>query len=294
VIEFETAAPVIVDRALYRELAKQAIKRTVEELRAKAALQAEEKRKAATRGARQPADPVGDANRERDRQLRELGDQAHGVNLDLGAALLHGLARVDPADVNVARFFVYSLLGSDYADSPYTQAGERVARLAASGIRLVIGEFRADVTMTRKDGSRGRLRIDYGDPRDPAKAVAWLWKFVDAGTTAADLYGRALVVIWAEQHASRLVVPVSQRSRQTRWGSHHDLAAKALAKLAGPHLPASLKQLEKAIERVEREHGNAERRRPRDAASPHDNDEGTGEPESRSPESGEDDLAEAA
>ena len=30
------------------------------------------------------------------------------------------------------------------------------------GIRLVIGEFRTDVTKTRKDGSRGRLRIDYG------------------------------------------------------------------------------------------------------------------------------------
>jgi hypothetical protein len=34
------------------------------------------------------------------------------------------------------------------------------ARLAVSGIRLVIEEFRADVTKTRKDGANGALRID--------------------------------------------------------------------------------------------------------------------------------------
>jgi len=41
------------------------------------------------------------------------------------------------------------LLGSDYDNSPHTSAGERVSRMAMSGIRLVIDEFRADVTKTR-------------------------------------------------------------------------------------------------------------------------------------------------
>ena len=54
-------------------------------------------------------------------------------------------------------------------------------------------------------------------------------------------------MIAAEQYASRLVVPSSQQQRPLSWSSHKDQAAKALAKLAGPHLPASLKQLEKAI-----------------------------------------------
>jgi hypothetical protein len=54
-------------------------------------------------------------------------------------------------------------------------------------------------------------------------------------------------VIAAEQHACRLVVPSSQRFGAKRWLSHKDHAAKALQKLAGPHLPATLKQLEKAI-----------------------------------------------
>ena len=159
--------------------------------------------------------------------------------------------------MTVARFFVYGMLGSDYDDSPYTQTGERVTRLAMSGIRLVIDEFRADVTKTLKNGQRGRLRVDYGDPHKPGDAVRWLWKFVDGAKTAGELYGRALVVICAEQYASRLVVPQSQRSHPTRWSSHKDHAAKALKKLAGPHLPASLKELEKAIARAHREHDMA-------------------------------------
>jgi hypothetical protein len=79
-------------------------------------------------------------------------------------------------------------------------------------------------------------------------------------------------VIAAEQYASRLVVPQSQRSHPTRWSSHKDHAAKALKKLAGPHLPASLKELEKAIARAHHEHDTAVQRvhtqaqRERDAA----------------------------
>ena len=118
------------------------------------------------------------AKRERDAQLRELTDQAHGANLDLGHALIHNLTSVDATDINVARFFVYALLGVDHDDSPYTQTGERIARIAAGGVRLVIDELRSDVTKTRKDGTRGRLRVDYGEHRNPDAALKWLWTFV--------------------------------------------------------------------------------------------------------------------
>jgi hypothetical protein len=43
---------------------------------------------------------------------------------------------------------------------------------------LVIDELRTDVTKTRKDGSRGRLRYAYGDHRDPQAALSWLWKYI--------------------------------------------------------------------------------------------------------------------
>jgi hypothetical protein len=256
-IEFERGRPIIVDRALYRDLVKGAIKRTHEELQAKAASVASEKKRA--RAKAQRADPLAAAQRERDAQMRALTDQAHGANADLGVSLLHNLAAVSPDDMDVARFFVYALLGADHDKSPYTQTGERIARLAAGGVRLTIAELRADVTKTRKDGSRGRLRIDYGDARDPEAAIAWLWKFIDGAKTAGELYGRALVVIAAEQYANRLVVPSSQRTPSTRWSSHKDLAAKALAKLAGPHVPASLTKLERAVKRTQSAYLEAER-----------------------------------
>jgi ParB/RepB/Spo0J family partition protein len=196
-IEFEHGRPIIVDRPLYRELVKTAIKRTHDELDAKATAAAKEQQ--TTHSAKQPTDPVTVAKRERDAQLRELTDQAHGANVDLGHALIHDLTSVDAASIDVARFFVYALLGADHDNSPYTQTGERIARIAAGGVRLVIDELRTDVTKTRKDGTRGRLRIDYGDHRNPEAAVAWLWKFVDAAKTASELYGRALMVIAAER-----------------------------------------------------------------------------------------------
>jgi ParB/RepB/Spo0J family partition protein len=260
-IELDHSTPIIVDRPLYRELAKGAIKRTAEELREQAERAKTERKQAASRrNGSQPEDPAEGARREHGRRVRELADQAHGANLDLGWALMNNLATVDPGDMSVAKFFVYGLFGSDYDGSPYTQSGDLVAELAARGIRLVIEEFRADVTKTLKDGSRGKLRIDYGDPKQPEKPIAWLWKFIDGARTAGELYGRALVVITAEQHACRLVVPSSQRFGAKRWPSHKDHAAKALQKLAGPHLPATIRQLEKAIAKAGTELHEAQER----------------------------------
>jgi len=103
-IEFERGRPIIVDRSMYRELVKGAIKRTHDELQTKANAVAQEKK--AARSSNAPSNPLTTAKRERDAQLRELTDQAHGANLDLGVALMHGLAAVDPTDIDVARFFV--------------------------------------------------------------------------------------------------------------------------------------------------------------------------------------------
>jgi hypothetical protein len=295
-IEFERGIGIIVDRALYRELVKGAVRRTVEELRVKAAEVVEQRKQHRSRGARTPEDPVAHATRERDRQLRELADQAHGVNLDLGQGLLNGLSTVDPSSLEVARFYVYSLLGSDYS-SGYGQAGERIHHLAVAGIRLVVGELRKDVTKTKKDGTRARLRIDYGDQREPDAALKWLWRYVDGARTAGELFGRGLVIAAAEQYAARLVLPASQRTYRMSWGSHKDIAAKALAKLAAPHLPASLKALERAVERAHAEHRSAIEASPNGSHAPaadedartegEPNEETTPEPEDETEEEAE-------
>ena len=145
------------------------------------------------------------------------------------------------------------------------------------------------MTKTKKDGSRGRLRIDYGDHRNPQDALTWQWKFVDGARTAGDLYGRALVVIVAEQHASRLVVAQSQRMPRTRWGSHKDNSAKAPAKLAKGHLPTMLKQLDRAVMQTHAafEQAEAEQRTTCKATTVSAADTGAGDQE-RSPDELED------
>jgi hypothetical protein len=146
-VEFENARPIIVDRSLYRELCEEAIKRTVEDLRIRVAEVAQERKAAKASG--RAVDPEAEARRERGRELRAIAEQAHGANLDLGWGLMNGLATVDPADMATAKFFVFAVLGADYDQSPYTLTGDRVAELAARGVRLVIEEFRTDVTKTR-------------------------------------------------------------------------------------------------------------------------------------------------
>ena len=44
----------------------------------------------------------------------------------------------------------------------------------------------------------------------------------------------------------------------TRWSSHKDIAAKALRKLAGPHVPVSLTKLERAVKRAHSAYDKAE------------------------------------
>jgi hypothetical protein len=48
-------------------------------------------------------------------------------------------------------------------------------------VRIVVEDFREDVTKNKKDGTRGRLRIDDGDrhvANNPTAAITWLWKFI--------------------------------------------------------------------------------------------------------------------
>jgi ParB/RepB/Spo0J family partition protein len=243
-------SPIIVDRSLYRELVKQAITRSLEQTRITATERAEQRKNEQQElKAQRAADPETELRRDHGRAMRGLAEQAHGANTDLGWGLRNGLASVDPTNIDVARFFVFALLEAGHGWSEKDTDSDKVTRLASTGIRLVIDEFREDVTKIKKNGERGALKISYGT-NDSSAERAWLWKFIEGGKTAGDLYGRALVVIAAEHYASRLVLPTSQQHSPLAWSSRQSRAIKALEKLAGPHVPVSLKQLEKAVKRA--------------------------------------------
>jgi hypothetical protein len=93
--------------------------------------------------------------------------------------------------------------------------------------------------------------VTYGEPED---ALKWLWKFVDGAKTAGELYGRTLVVFACQHYACQLALPNSQRRGSVLPRSHGDRARKAFGKLTKSALPASHRELARAIEREAREH----------------------------------------
>lgn len=246
-IEFEHGTPIITDRALYRELAKQAIKRTLAEQQV--AKQAEDtdrdSRKAKGKEERSPQAKLEAEHRA---TLRSLKARAHGTNLDLGAALLQKLAVVDPDDMDVARFFAYGLLGPD-TRGYLGKDDHTVETIAANGIRLVIEDHRTVTTPILKSGKRGKTKVAYGEVEDAAK---WLWKFVEGAKSAGELYGRVLVVFAAQHYAQSLVLPASQRRASVLPYTRKDTARKAFEHVTKNVLPASHVQLQRALEREAR------------------------------------------
>ena len=118
-------------------------------------------------------------------------------------------------------------------------------------MRLVFDEHRTTSTPTLKSGKPGKTRITYGEVDD---AVAWLWKFIDGASNAGELYGRVLVVFAAQHYASQLVVPGSKRRPSALPKSRKDAARKAFERIVKPILPASCKQLERALAAEARAH----------------------------------------
>jgi ParB/RepB/Spo0J family partition protein len=246
-IEFEHGMPIITDRALYRELAKQAINRTLAELHA--AKQEDISDRASRRAqGKDERTPEQKLEAEHRASVRELKTQAHGTNLDLGTALLQKLAVVDPDNIDVARFFAYGLLGPD-TRGYLGKDDHTVATIAANGIRLVIEEHRTTTTPTLKSGNPGKTKIAYGEVEDSAQ---WLWKFVDGAKNAGELYGRVLVVFAAQHYAQNLVLPASQRRNSVLPRTHKETARKAFERVTKNVLPASHVQLQRALEREAR------------------------------------------
>ena len=137
------STPLVLDRDVYRQLARQAVARTVDELRQRAGTKAHEK--AAARAPTRERPPRETLDAEHRAQVREHATRAPGVNLDLGAALLDGLATVDPGSLEVAWFFAYGLLGPD-TSSHLGTAEHRARTIAANEIRLVLAEHRSTET----------------------------------------------------------------------------------------------------------------------------------------------------
>jgi ParB/RepB/Spo0J family partition protein len=224
---------VILDRGVYRELDKTALARTVEDLRARAATRATEQRerKAAGVGKRE-CTPREEADVEHRAQTREFTRRAHNVNLDLGTALIDGLAAVDPADMDVARFFAYGLLGPDTPN--YLGTGDHVARtIAANGIRLVLDEHRTTETPTLKRGHPGKSKVTYGEP-EPLRRASRAPCRPCCSRRSSSSWGTSVHArCWPRSRPGRVATVTRVRRPPSSAGRNHNPASVSLQDDAG-------------------------------------------------------------
>jgi hypothetical protein len=118
--------------------------------------------------------------------------------------------------------------------------------IAAAGLRICIDELSSVQINKLKSGKDGKPKVVYADVAD---AERWMRKFVDGAKTAGELYGRALVVLWAAPYALDEVVAHSDRRGRVvePLFAYDDKLVKLLERLGKRHLPAQLTKLRRAI-----------------------------------------------
>ena len=186
--------------------------------------------------------------REREQELREW---ARGANLDLGRKLLDTLASVELAgNRDVADLLAYTILSrpvQGYYTAESAGGAIEVWRLAARGLRYTLADWQQEERL-----KSGKTKIAYagggktGEAREELERRFWAW--FEAGKTAEQTIGRLVVALAAARYAIDEVVPASRRHWLRLPAGKDDKAAKALERLAGGHLPASLAQARKAID----------------------------------------------
>src|SRR5687768_8170132 len=122
-----------------------------------------------------------------------------------------------------------------------------VWRLAARGLRYTLADWQREERL-----KSGKTKIVYagggktGEAREELERPFWDW--FEAGKTAEQTIGRLMVALAAARYAIDDVVPASRRHWLRLPAGKDDKAAKALERLAGGQLPASLARARSAID----------------------------------------------
>jgi hypothetical protein len=118
--------------------------------------------------------------------------------------------------------------------------------IAAAGLRICVDELSSVDVPKLKSGKDGKPRVIYADVAD---AERWMWRFVDGARTAGELYGRALVVLWAAHYALDEVLAHGERRGRVVEGlfGYDDKLVTTLERLGRRHVPAQLIKLRRAI-----------------------------------------------
>jgi hypothetical protein len=126
-----------------------------------------------------PPNPLDAIEAEHRASQRDFAIQGRAANLALGDALLQKAAIVDPTDLDVAKLFVYGLLGprTPFSGHRIEQGYElkKADMIAAAGLRLCVEELSSIEVPKLASGKDGKPRVIYADLADSER---WMWKFI--------------------------------------------------------------------------------------------------------------------
>ena len=168
---------------------------------------------------------------------RELQPRAHAANLDLGRALMTKLA-VKKLTREHALFFAYETLGHENA---YPRASENSARRVAECAARVMEEWITVQTSTLKSGQT-RSKILY---LDGEAAERRMWAYIKGATTPEEILQRVLHMHAAAAVFRRQCGPNGREPHPQ--SPENPTAARALAKLLKPLVPASVKRIDRQL-----------------------------------------------
>ncbi len=180
--------------------------------------------------------PLALASKLAQKFTRELKLPAQAANIDLGWALQNGLA-APKLSKDMAVFFAHEALGR--ANGPGNLGGHSPARRYAECAARVM---QAWITVEKKELKSGKVKetVVY---LDGEAAEQRMWGYIEGAKSAEEVLGRTLVIIAAGGRFARECGANGQTPQ--RQYPANEKARKALARIVGRIVPASIKRLER-------------------------------------------------
>lgn len=172
---------------------------------------------------------------------KELQAKAYAANVEFGRKLTLGLA-VTKLTREQALFFAYETLGPDTTKDKWFREGDRGARRIAECAARMMGDWITVDTKTLKNKEVRTTPIYL----EGAAAEQRMWEYIKAAGTPEEILQRTLQMYAAAASFKRECGPNGREPHSQK--PRNETAAKALAKIVKPLIPAAVKRLEREIE----------------------------------------------
>ncbi len=232
------ARGLVLDKTLVMQFAEQAVTQAEAEREEERAEKKKSKETVAFQAT--PKDPMKVLQSLERRDLRDTAPATRAANADLGRAMIAGLSTVELTK-DVAVFFSRAALGSLWDGSSIAPSAE-LSRVLARRCKYAVEELRQVIDQGEtKSGKPKPSKVEYADDNE---AATWLRRWVEQPKEPAAILGRTLVVFAIASEVDMDVATVAEQAKAGGRGQGLHIptdAGKALARIAKPYVPGSMK-----------------------------------------------------